>query len=83
LILSEKVAFEDEGRQRFQKELHENFKRAQGYSELEISQKRTALETVMIPETLECHKRRLQAAGFNSVDVWFQCLNFISLVAVK
>ena len=83
LVLSEKTAFPDAGREKFQKELHENFKRAQGYSDLEISQKRTALENVMVPETLECHKQRLQDAGFGFVDTWFQCLNFISLVAVK
>jgi tRNA (cmo5U34)-methyltransferase len=83
LILSEKTTFPDVNREKFQKDLHENFKRAQGYSDLEISQKRTALETVMVPETLECHNQRLQDAGFGFIDVWFQCLNFVSLVAVK
>jgi tRNA (cmo5U34)-methyltransferase len=83
LILSEKIAFAEEARQEFHAELHQNFKRAQGYSDLEISQKRTALENVMTPETLVCHQQRLQNAGFGFVDVWFQCLNFASLVAIK
>lgn len=83
LVLSEKIAFEEPDRQAFQGDLHHEFKRAQGYSDMEISQKRTALENVMIPETMACHRQRLQEAGFEFVDVWFQCLNFISLVAIK
>ncbi len=83
LILSEKIAFDEPGQQQFHVELHHDFKRANGYSDLEISQKRTALENVMIPETLACHQQRLQAAGFNFVDLWFQCLNFVSMVAIK
>ncbi|NVN98928.1 MAG: carboxy-S-adenosyl-L-methionine synthase CmoA [Geobacteraceae bacterium] len=83
LILSEKVAFSEPGRQQFHEELHHDFKRANGYSDLEISQKRSALEKVMIPETLASHRSRLQAAGFSSSDLWFQCFNFASLVAIK
>jgi len=83
LILSEKISLAEPGRQQFHVELHHDFKRANGYSDLEISQKRTALENVMIPETLTCHQQRLQAAGFNFVDLWFQCLNFVSMVAIK
>jgi tRNA (cmo5U34)-methyltransferase len=63
--------------------MHHAFKRAQGYSELEISQKRSALERVLIPETLEIHKTRLSQVGFETVEVWFQCFNFVSLVACK
>ncbi|QWV93396.1 carboxy-S-adenosyl-L-methionine synthase CmoA [Geomonas oryzisoli] len=83
LILSEKIAFSEPKRQHFHVELHHDFKRANGYSDLEISQKRSALENVMIPETLACHHKRLQAAGFSSSEVWFQCFNFASLVAMK
>jgi tRNA (cmo5U34)-methyltransferase len=83
LILSEKIAFEEPGRQQFHDELHLDFKRANGYSDLEISQKRTALENVMIPETLDCHQQRLQEAGFGFTDIWFQCFNFASMVAIK
>jgi tRNA (cmo5U34)-methyltransferase len=83
LILSEKIAFSEPKRQHFHEELHHDFKRANGYSDLEISQKRTALEKVMIPETLACHQKRLQAAGFPSSELWFQCFNFISMVAIK
>ena len=83
LILSEKICFEDEHLQQLNTDLHHSFKRANGYSDLEISQKRTALEQVLLPETLDCHQQRLRSVGFSNVDVWFQCFNFASLVAIK
>ncbi len=83
LVLSEKIRFEDEHLLQLNTELHHAFKRANGYSDLEIAQKRSALENVLIPETLRTHRDRLQRAGFASVDVWFQCFNFASLVAIK
>jgi tRNA (cmo5U34)-methyltransferase len=83
LVLSEKIRFDDEHLQQLNTDLHHAFKRANGYSDLEIAQKRTALETVLIPETLQTHRERLQRAGFTSIDVWFQCFNFASLVAIK
>lgn len=83
LILSEKIAFADSEHQQLMTELHHNFKRANGYSELEIAQKRAALENVLLPETLDCHRTRLLEAGFRSVDVWFQCFNFSSIIAFK
>lgn len=81
LVLSEKIAFDDPQLQARQIEMHHAFKRANGYDELEISQKRSALERVLIPETLETHRERLQQAGFRRADLWFQCFNFVSLVA--
>ena len=83
IILSEKLAFEADEKQDFFTDFHHDFKRANGYSDLEISQKRSALENVLIPETLAAHQQRLAEAGFSSSDVWFQCANFVSLVAVK
>lgn len=83
LVLSEKLAFPDPHLHELFIDMHHSFKRANGYSELEIAQKRTALENVLIPETLETHKTRLTSAGFASVDVWFQCFNFASLIAIK
>ncbi|QSP94569.1 carboxy-S-adenosyl-L-methionine synthase CmoA [Marinobacter salinisoli] len=83
LILSEKIHFESEQEQNIQTRLHHEFKRANGYSDLEISQKRTAIERVLIPESLAAHKERLLAAGFNDVVVWYQCFNFVSMLAIK
>lgn len=83
LLLSEKIQFADADLQTLNTDLHHAFKRSQGYSELEISQKRDALDNVLIPETLDTHKTRLADAGFERADVWFQCFNFASLVALK
>jgi tRNA (cmo5U34)-methyltransferase len=81
LILSEKIAGETEQEDALLVEMHHAFKRAQGYSDLEISQKRAALEKVLLPETLAQHKQRLAAVGFARSDLWFQCFNFVSIVA--
>lgn len=83
LVLSEKIALEDPHFQKLYTDLHHDFKKTRGYSELEISQKRSALERVLIPEPLETHRRRLQEAGFARSEVWYQCFNFASLVAIK
>lgn len=81
LILSEKIAGADAEQDALLTDLHHAFKRANGYSDLEISQKRAALERVLVPETLDAHRQRLAAAGFTRADLWFQCFNFVSLVA--
>ena len=83
LLLSEKIVFANAAEQQRMEALHVAFKKANGYSDLEISQKRSALENVLIPDTLEQHQERLHSAGFNSVDVWFRCMNFVSLLAIK
>jgi tRNA (cmo5U34)-methyltransferase len=83
LILSEKLIFEPAFINQSLISLHHDFKRANGYSDLEISQKRSALDNVLIPETLETHQQRLQQAGFAYSSVWLQCLNFMSLLAWK
>ena len=83
LILSEKISFDDKDEENFQIEMHHNFKKLNGYSDLEISQKRTSLENVLIPETLNVHRQRLSEVGFTNTRVWFQSFNFISLVTFK
>ena len=83
LIVSEKIIFEDQEHQDLMTELHHNFKRANGYSDLEIAQKRSAIENYLVPETLATHRQRMKQAGFSSVDVWFQCFNFASMIAIK
>jgi tRNA (cmo5U34)-methyltransferase len=83
LVLSEKVNVGNSEAQKMLTDLHHSFKRANGYSDLEIAQKRTSLENTLIPESVETHLERLEAAGFRSALVWFQCLNFASFLAVK
>ncbi|GAB5414234.1 MAG: carboxy-S-adenosyl-L-methionine synthase CmoA [Congregibacter sp.] len=83
LILSEKLVFPDPRLNQLNIDLHHDFKRAHGYSDLEIAGKRQALENVLIPESLDDHRSRLKDAGFHSCDVWFQCFNFASIIALK
>ncbi len=83
LVLSEKFRFEDETTNNLLIDLHHAFKRANGYSELEVSQKRAALENVMRIDSVNTHKVRLKNAGFSHVELWFQCFNFGSMIALK
>ncbi len=83
LVLSEKISAQDETCNNLLIDLHHDFKRANGYSELEIAQKRTALENVMRTDNLDTHIARLKSAGFTHITPWFQCFNFFSLVAIK
>ena len=83
LVLSEKFSFEDADVGELLFNMHHDFKRANGYSELEISQKRSMLENVMLTDSVETHKARLRTAGFEHAELWFQCFNFGSLIALK
>lgn len=83
LVLSEKIQLENEQDNAWLVERYYDFKRANGYSELEISQKRDALENVLITDTISTHQHRLQTVGFTNSLPWFQYLNFTSLVAFK
>lgn len=83
LILSEKVHFNETAEQQRLESLHLDFKRANGYSEMEISQKRAALEEVLVSDSIGEHHERLQLAGFSEITTWFQCFNFVSILAVN
>ena len=83
LVLSEKLRFSNDKEQAGQDAWHLDFKRAQGYSELEIARKRDALEETLKPDTAEQHFARLEAAGFREAYQWFQCFSFASMVAVR
>lgn len=83
LLFCEKITHQDPALAQLQQEFYFDFKRRNGYSELEISQKREALEKVLVPETVEQHLQRLQQTGFNSIDIWFKWFNFAAMIAVK
>lgn len=80
LIVSEKIRFEEDAQQAFNESAHLDFKLANGYSDLEVSQKRSALDRVMILDTQETHLKRFEQAGFGSARPWFQCLNWASFL---
>ncbi|MCL4134879.1 UNVERIFIED_CONTAM: hypothetical protein GTU68_051610 [Idotea baltica] len=83
LVISEKIKFDDLTTNQTLIDIHHQFKADQGYSQLEISQKRDAIDDVLIPETLDAHLERLTSAGFKVVTPWIQNLQFISILAIK
>ena len=74
---------EDESSDEVFTDLYYDFKRLNGYNELEISQKRTALEDVLIPESSTTHLQRLRDVGFQRYEQWFQTLIFRGYIAWK
>jgi tRNA (cmo5U34)-methyltransferase len=83
LVLSEKICFESNDVDELLIELHHQFKKDNGYSDLEVSQKRNALENVLLPDTLNHHTSRLNDIGFSHVCCWLQHYNFVSIIAIK
>jgi tRNA (cmo5U34)-methyltransferase len=83
LILIEKILAEESRFNRDFIRYYYNYKRRNQYSELEISQKREALENVLIPYKLSENISLLRDQGFAHCEVFFKWYNFAGLVAVK
>lgn len=83
LILVEKVLGEDSIFNRLFIKYYYDMKKRNGYSELEIAQKREALENVLIPYKLLENRELLLNHGFRYCDVFFKWYNFSAMVAIK
>jgi tRNA (cmo5U34)-methyltransferase len=83
LLLIEKLTSEDTMFNRLFIDHYYDFKRRNGYSEIEISKKREALENVLIPYRLEENVQLLRETGFRQIEVFFRWYNFCGIVAVK
>ena len=83
LVLSEKVVFDNLDESERMVQLYQGFKKTMGYSDLEISQKRNALEQVLIPDSDQKHLQRLGEIGFNETYQCFRSFNFVSYLAIK
>jgi tRNA (cmo5U34)-methyltransferase len=83
LILSEKIVCRDESLNQVYQDSYDQYKKNKGYSELEIANKREALENVLIPLTIKENCDLLQKAGFRTVEIFFQWFNFVSVLAIK
>ncbi|MDD5774220.1 MAG: carboxy-S-adenosyl-L-methionine synthase CmoA, partial [bacterium] len=73
LLLSEKVTFPEQQNRELFIDIYHAWKAHNGYSEMEIRQKRNALENVLIPDTIPEHIARLESIGFRRCELWFQC----------
>ena len=82
-ILSEKVLEDSTHISRLFIDMYYQFKKRQGYSDLEISQKRERLENVLIPYKVNELRELLLSAGFDQVETFFKWHNFTSMIAIK
>ncbi len=82
-IFSEKVISSDKVLSKQYIDEYYEFKKTQGYSEYEISQKREALENVLIPYTEEENKKMILDAGFTHCETLFKWVNFATFIAIK
>ena len=83
LIVTEKILTNNGDMNRLFEELYYEFKRRQGYSEIEILRKREALENVLVPYRLEENIELFRRNGFEMVETFFQWLNFAGFLCVK
>ena len=83
LIMVEKILAEDSNFNRDFIDYYYDYKRRNHYSEMEISQKREALENVLVPYKLSENISLLRDQGFQNCEVFFKWYNFAGLVAVK
>lgn len=83
LLLVEKLLCEDAHLNRAYIRYYYDFKRRRKYSEMEIAQKREALENVLIPYTLEENEQLLRDCGFREVETFFRWYNFSGIIALK
>jgi tRNA (cmo5U34)-methyltransferase len=83
LILVEKILAEESNFNRDFIKHYYNYKRRNNYSEMEISQKREALENVLIPYKLSEDITLLRDRGFAHCEVFFKWYNFAGIIAVK
>jgi tRNA (cmo5U34)-methyltransferase len=83
LILVEKLTESDTLFNRLFINYYYDMKRRNGYSDLEISQKREALENVLIPYHLDENRELLLRAGYSKFQLFFRWYNFSGMIAVK
>ena len=83
VLLVEKVLGESSLFNRLFIDYYYDFKRRNEYSDMEIAQKREALENVLVPYKLDENRELLSGCGFRHVEVFFKWYNFSGLVAVK
>ncbi len=83
ILLVEKLLCSDPLLNRSYIRYYYDFKRRMKYSEMEIAQKREALENVLIPYTLEENSALLRHCGFREVEAFFRWYNFSGMIALK
>ena len=83
ILVSEKLHSNHSTMQELITDLYYDFKKRNGYSELEISQKREALENVLITLTPKEQLNMLEDAGFKGSEMIFRWYNFSTYLGRK
>jgi tRNA (cmo5U34)-methyltransferase len=83
VILIEKILTEHSICNRLFIEHYYEFKKRNGYNEIEISKKREALENVLVPYKMSENEELLISSGFRFIEVFFKWYNFTGLIAIK
>ena len=83
IIIIEKVLGENAEFNRKFIKYYYDMKRRNNYDEMEISQKREALENVLIPYKLTENIQMITEAGFHSSEIFFKWYNFAGFIALK
>lgn len=82
LVLSEKTISSDPALDAFWTKMHDAFRSSNGYSEIEMSRKREALDRVLVPQTSASYAELMNDVGLAPIE-WFRCLHFVSWVGRK
>jgi len=82
-LITEKTVNSNSELADLQQEFYYRLKEENGYSKIEITRKREALENVLIPETVEAHMERLKNAGFSAIEIWFKWFHFAAFICRK
>ncbi|EQC45527.1 carboxy-S-adenosyl-L-methionine synthase CmoA [Bacteriovorax sp. Seq25_V] len=82
-VLAEKIICHDDQIDKLLIDLYYDFKRRNGYSEMEISQKRDALENVLRPITPTDQIQMMKEAGFKKTEMIFRWYNFCCYLGIK
>ncbi|MBB6480775.1 carboxy-S-adenosyl-L-methionine synthase CmoA [Spirochaeta isovalerica] len=83
LLVSDKMLQSNTDSSRIFIENYYDMKRSNGYSDLEISQKREALENVLIPYSVKEEVALFRNCGFEAIDMFFTWYNFSSFICTK
>jgi tRNA (cmo5U34)-methyltransferase len=83
LIVTEKILASCPQMNCFMVDSYYEFKRRNGYSEVEIARKREALENVLVPYQVEENLEMFRRNGFADANTFFQWYNFAGFVCVK
>jgi tRNA (cmo5U34)-methyltransferase len=83
LIFSEKIIYTDRKLDKISIDQYLKYKKSQGYSDFEISNKREKLENVLVPYSEQENKDMMTNAGFGQCQTIFKWLNFATFIAFK